>query len=133
MPITKLSATRRWGVLRDKINEIIKVVNDADIGGEGFDGSDIEDALAALEARQTKQVVVAGTTADTDIAIAGIDKDDDEIVGVVEIDLDEEKVKGITDRTAEAKITADGKIQLDTTDTTGSSLIVTYVDADGNA
>lgn len=66
--------------------------------------------------------IVAGTTADTNIAVAGITKDD-VLIEVLEIDI---AGNGVADRTAEASITSAGNIQLGTTDTTASHLVVKW-------
>lgn len=64
--------------------------------------------------------VVAGTTADTDIAVAGIGVKD-ELVSVLEF------AAGVpTDRTATTSITSAGNIQC-TVDTSGDTLVVFYM------
>lgn len=68
--------------------------------------------------------VAAGTTADTNIAVAGITTAD-EIVRVIEIDI---AGNAIADRTAEARITSNGNVQLDTTNTTASWLLIFWAD-----
>lgn len=82
---------------------------------------------AIRELQGLKQQVVAGTTANTNIALAGATVAKTTIVGVIEHDPDKggAGVSGLNDRTSEAAITSDGNLQLDTTDTTGHELIVT--------
>lgn len=131
-PIPNAPSTYRHREMRTRLQEVIDAVNDLD--GEGVDVSDLEEQVEALEARAVKQTVVDGAAADTNIAIAGIKKDKDEIISVIRLDLESgEKLKAVTDLTAEAAITSDGNIQLADTATTGDRLLVTYVDIDGNA
>lgn len=131
-PIPDAPPVYKHREMRDRLQEVIDAVNALD-APEGVDLTALEDQVKALEARQVKTAVVNGAAADTNIAIAGLVKAD-ELVSVVRLDLGaEEKFKGAEDLTAEAKITSDGNIQLDTTNTTGDKLLVTYVDIDGNA
>jgi len=79
------------------------------------------ESLAA--AQRLVVAVVDGDDSETDIDLEGI-AEGDVIVSVLEFDT------GVpTDRTAEASVTEDDVIQLDTTDTTGNKLVVTYYDA----
>jgi len=75
-----------------------------------------------------KQAVVAGAAINTNIAITGIAVVD-KIVGVTRLDRDATAANiNISDVTSETSITSAGNIQLTTTDTTGDSLLVTYLD-----
>jgi len=77
----------------------------------------------AYDALCLKSATVAGTTADTNMAISGI-VTDDVLVMVIEIAT----TTGIpTDRTATTSITSDGNIQC-TVDTSSDKLIVLYHD-----
>lgn len=77
-------------------------------------------ATAAGKPSRLKQTLVDGAAADTNIAVSGIAVRG-EIVSVIEFDT------GVPfDRTAEATVTSAGNIQLGTTDTTGSKLLVTW-------
>lgn len=80
--------------------------------------------------------LVDGAAADTNIAVTGITTGDT-IVSVIEVvvaadtgtDATGDKVTGLADRTSEADITSAGNIQLDTTNTTGSQLVVFWLNA----
>lgn len=131
-PIPDAPPVYKHREMRDRLQEVIDAMNALD-APEGVDLTALEEQVQALEARAIKQVVVDGAEPDTNIAIAGI-VTTDELVSVVRLDLGaEEKFKGAEDLTAEANITSDGNIQLETTVTTGDKLLVTYVDIDGNA
>lgn len=95
---------------RKKLNELITRVNALDPDGDG----------AAEPVLKTS--VVAGAAADTNIAIAGI-ATADQIQSVIQI------TAGVpSDLTSEAAITSAGNIQIDTTVTTGNTLIVNWWD-----
>ena len=78
------------------------------------------DQAAALADLQIE--IVAGTTATTNIAVAGIQTHDD-ILYVAHISTTA-SVATIVDITSEASVTSDGNIQLSTTDTSSDSLMV---------
>lgn len=65
-----------------------------------------------------------GTTAVTNIAVAGI-ATVDTLVGVYEIDI---AGNNVADRLSESSITSAGNIQLTTTNTTGSFLLIIWLD-----
>jgi len=98
MAIDPAPSMNRRGAFRKKLQEVIDHIN----------GSDV--------------VVVNGAAADTNIAVAGITTGD-EIVSVIMFDTGVPSVV-----TAEASITSNGNIQLDTTDSTGNKLVVTWLD-----
>lgn len=65
--------------------------------------------------------VADGDSADTDIDVDGL-KQGDVLLSVIQFDA------GVpNDRTSEASVQANGKLQLDTTDTTGDKLLVSYL------
>lgn len=80
-------------------------------------------ARAAGKPAVLKQVIVAGAAADTNIAITGIKKNEDQLVSVIEVPAS----AALVDRTATTSITSDGNIQC-TASTAGNQLIVTYYD-----
>lgn len=92
----------------------------------GKGGAHINDKLREIlvELQGRTKAIAAGTTSSTNIAVAGITLEDT-IESVVEIDIAGDAV---VDRTSEASITSDGNIQLDTTDTTGSHLLIEWMD-----
>lgn len=116
-----------------------------DISDSGLEGRDLAQAIVELQA--VHYDVVAGAAADTNINIVGIGVDDT-IVAVLELSLDvttaafvtasgapdtvaqavTDVAQIVTERTAEAAITSAGHVQLDTTDTTGSTLLVVWHD-----
>lgn len=116
-----------------------------EISDTGLQGRDLEQALKELQ--NVRYDVVAGAAADTNINVAGIAVDDT-IVAVLELGLDvttddfvtasgspDTTAAAVTDvtqtvvkRTAEAAITSAGHVQLDTTDTTGKSLLIVWND-----
>ncbi len=77
--------------------------------------------------------VVNGTTANTNIAVSGINTQD-RIVSVVKLDFTlsegtpNTRTWEASDLTSEASITSNGNIQLSTTDTTGEILLVFWID-----
>ena len=81
---------------------------------------------AIRELQGLREQVVPGDTAATDIPLAGATVKGTTLVSVLEYDPDKggAGVGGFNDRTAEAAITSDGNLQLDTTDTSGHDLIV---------
>ena len=89
-----------------------------DITNETIKGT----AIRELQGLQC--AVVTGTTAATDIALAGATVKKTTLVAV----LREDATTGVTlsNLVSEAAITSDGNLQLDTTNTTGSSLIVWF-------
>lgn len=80
---------------------------------------------AIRELQSLRQLVLAGTTVATNIAAADTTVEGTTIVSVVEFDP---AGPTFADLTAEAEITSDGNLQLDTTDTTGSQLLVWLYD-----
>lgn len=102
----------------------------------------VQQMLDAIKDLQTADLaslaitIVDGDTADTNIPVTGITTSDS-LVSVIEVviaadtgtDATGDKVTGLTDRTSEADITSAGNIQLDTTDTTGSQLVVFWLNA----
>ena len=80
---------------------------------------------AITELQSLRQVVLAGATAATDIAVAGVTIKNTQILSVLEYDRSGggAGLGTFTDRTSEASITSDGNLQLDTTNTTGSQLL----------
>lgn len=85
---------------------------------------------ALKELQSLRQVVVAGDSATTNIPIADVTVKNTTILSVVEVAHDPAgggagiSTLALDDRTSEAEITSDGNLQLDTTDTTGSTLLV---------
>lgn len=105
-------------------------------GGTGGGADDLTTLLAAVfELQRMKWTLVAGNTAVTNIAIAGIALVDT-IAFVMQIDIAVDtgtsatgnKVQDVIDRTSEAAITSAGNIQLSTTNTTGDKLLVVWFD-----
>jgi len=78
---------------------------------------------AIRELQGLAMALVAGAAKDTNIAITGVTVRRTTIVGVLEFVA---ATPVLNDRTAEANVTSDGNIQLDTTDTSGSQLVVLY-------
>ena len=80
--------------------------------------------------------VVSGGATGTDIAVSGIETGD-ALVGVVKLDFTltegtpNTKTWDAADLLSEASITSDGNIQLSATDTTGSVLVVIWLDRGG--
>lgn len=80
-----------------------------------------------------KFTVVNGTTANTNIAVSGINTQD-RIVAVAKLDftLNEgtpnTRAWEASDLTTEASITSNGNLQLSSTDTTGEILLVFWID-----
>jgi len=88
---------------------------------------------AIRELQAWAQVPLAGAAAATDIALAGATVEKTTVVGVMEVIHDPNgggagvSSLSFADRTSEAAITSDGNLQLSTTDTTGSILLVSTV------
>lgn len=82
---------------------------------------------AINELQRLREKLVAGAGIGADIAVAGI-KTIDTILSVLQYDPNGggAGVGALADLTSEASITSDGNIQLDTTDTTGTQLIVKF-------
>ena len=76
------------------------------------------------ELRGIKFNAAAGAATDTNIAVSGIAVEDT-LVGVLEIDIAGDAV---ADRLSESSITSAGNIQLTTTTTTGSFLLIIWMD-----
>ena len=80
--------------------------------------------------------VVSGAATDTDIAVSGIETGD-ALVGVLKLDFTltegtpNTKTWDAEDMLSEASITSDGNIQLSATDSTGSVLVVIWLDRGG--
>ncbi len=80
-----------------------------------------------------KFTVVNGTTANTNIAVSGINTQD-RIVAVAKLDFTlsegtpNTRTWEASDLTSEASITSNGNLQLFTTDTTGEILLVFWID-----
>lgn len=90
-------------------------------GGTGMYGKGpgtVEWMVRELQLKRT--VILAGTTATTNIALAGA------LLGDSIITVLHNSAGVFVDLTAEASITSDGNIQLSTTDTTGDELHVTW-------
>lgn len=70
--------------------------------------------------------LLAGTTANTDIALPGADEKRTTIASVLQYDPNGggAGVGAFADLTPEAAVTSPGNLQLDTTDTTGTQLLV---------
>jgi hypothetical protein len=75
-----------------------------------------------------KVALVSGTTASTNIAVAGIETGD-ELSAVIGFDPDNATpADQVQNFSGEASITSDGNIQLGTTNTTGFDLLVLWLD-----
>jgi len=75
-----------------------------------------------------KYAVVAGADVDTNIAVTGI-ATTDKIIYCVRLNRDATAANiNVSDVTSEVSITSDGNIQLDTTDTTGDTLMLHWWD-----
>lgn len=79
------------------------------------------------EIQGLKITVVAGAGATTNIAVTGI-ATVDTLLSVLQLVGAGSDVTDIADRTGEASITSAGNIQLSSTDTSGSKLIVVWYD-----
>ena len=93
--------------------------------GSPPEGKALTDLLGELQG--LKASAAAGAAVDTNIAVTGIALDDT-LVAVIEIDIAGDAV---AIRTAEAAITSAGNIQLDTTNTTASHLLILWADKSG--
>lgn len=82
--------------------------------------------LNPVHADEIKVKVAAGAAINTNIPIPGIEPGD-QLVGVIQFTETTGNFTGAEDRLAEAKITSAGNIQLTTTDTTGTTLLVIYL------
>ena len=85
---------------------------------------------AIRELQNYKLRPLAGTTAATNIALAGTTVLGTTILSVLQYDPNDggAGVGGFADLTSEAAITSDGNLQLDTTNTTGTFLLVATFD-----
>ena len=78
------------------------------------------------------QTVVSGAAADTDIGVSGITTGDT-LMGVVKLDFTltegapNTRAWDAEDLLSESSVTSDGNIQLDSTDTSGAVLLVTWL------
>ena len=113
-------------VLRAVLVELQEKVSQLDSGQGGFQA--LLDGLVGPEALRT--TVVAGAAADT--AVTNITTGDT-LLGVVKLDFTltdgtpNTRTWAASDLLGEASITSDGNIQLDTTDTSGAALLVTWL------
>lgn len=129
-PIDSRFRTKQF--LQDLLDAVAAIDGIEDISG-------LQEQLDELGTTPTqiKSTVVEGTTKETNIAVAGIKKTEDTVLSVVRFDVAADtgtsatgnKVAAVSDVTSEADITSDGNIQLDTTNTTGDSLLVLWFDA----
>lgn len=98
-------------------------------GGAGGAAEDFDALVAAVgELQRLKVNVLAGAAADTNIAVSGI-KTEDTILTCLRLNRDATAANiDITNLTSETAITSDGNIQIDTTVTTGDTLILFWFD-----
>lgn len=109
-------------VLRSILVELQEKVTELQTGQGGL-----------ISADAIKTTVVSGAAAATDIAITDLETGDT-LVGVVKLDFTltegapNTRAWSTSDLLSEGSVTSDGNIQLNTTDTTGAVLLVTWLD-----